>query len=210
MVMLAVTTGLRRSELFALKWCDVNFSGLEISICRSIYLGIVGDCKTEASRAPVPITERMAAELWIWKGNNQISPTGRLGVRQPKERGTDTVVAWHCAAESHPACGCTGGHLQKIRLAYLPTYVLDSLDRQWRERQGCTGADAPRKQPLHPSDLQSGTNQDKRAAQSRLVEALLAEGTLDSPPTPVANDDRKGINRSNWSRMEQGRLVLPP
>jgi integrase len=73
MVMLAVTTGLRRSELFGLKWCDVNFSGLEISICRSIYLGVVGHCKTETSRAPVPITERMAAELWIWKETTQHS-----------------------------------------------------------------------------------------------------------------------------------------
>jgi integrase len=73
MVMLAVTTGLRRSELFGLKWCDVNFSGLEISICRSIYLGIVGDCKTETSRAPVPITARMAAELWIWKETTEYS-----------------------------------------------------------------------------------------------------------------------------------------
>src|SRR5271155_2833048 len=61
MVMLAVTTGLRRSELFGLKWCDVDFSGLQISVCRSIYQGTVGQCKTEASSRPVPITERVAA-----------------------------------------------------------------------------------------------------------------------------------------------------
>ena len=28
-VMLAVTTGLRRSELFALKWCDIDFVGID-------------------------------------------------------------------------------------------------------------------------------------------------------------------------------------
>jgi integrase len=50
MVTLAVTTGLRRSELFALRWGDVNFSHLEISVRRSIYRGTIGDCKTETSR----------------------------------------------------------------------------------------------------------------------------------------------------------------
>jgi integrase len=59
--MLAVTTGLRRSELFGLKWADVNFSNMEISVQRSIYLGTVGNCKTETSRKPVLIDERVAA-----------------------------------------------------------------------------------------------------------------------------------------------------
>jgi integrase len=67
MVMLAVTAGLRRSELFGLKWADVNFSGMRISIQRSIYLGTIGNCKTETSRKPVPIDERVAADLWLLK-----------------------------------------------------------------------------------------------------------------------------------------------
>lgn len=65
--MLAVTTGLRRSELFGLKWADVNFSNMEISVQRSIYLGTVGNCKTETSHKPVPIDERVAADLWLRK-----------------------------------------------------------------------------------------------------------------------------------------------
>lgn len=67
MVILAATTGLRRSELIGLKWCDIDFVGLEISICRSVYQGKIGRCKTEASHQPVPITGRIAADLWIWK-----------------------------------------------------------------------------------------------------------------------------------------------
>ena len=42
MVTLAVTTGLRRSELFALKWRDIDFSNLQVDIQRSIYLGKTG------------------------------------------------------------------------------------------------------------------------------------------------------------------------
>ena len=67
MVMLDVTTGLRRSELFALKWLDVDFSNLTIDVQRSIYLGNIGTCKTEASRKPVPLDERVAADLWLWR-----------------------------------------------------------------------------------------------------------------------------------------------
>jgi len=67
MVLLAVTTGLRRSELFALKWSDVDFSNLTIDIRRSIYQGRVGNCKTAASRRPVPVSLSVAADLWLWK-----------------------------------------------------------------------------------------------------------------------------------------------
>jgi len=37
MVLVAVTTGLRRSELFALKWSNLDFSNLTIDIQRSIF-----------------------------------------------------------------------------------------------------------------------------------------------------------------------------
>ena len=67
MVILDVTTGLRRSELFALKWRDADFSNLQLDVQRSIYLGKIGNCKTEASRKPVPLDERVAADLWLWK-----------------------------------------------------------------------------------------------------------------------------------------------
>ncbi len=65
MVLLDVTTGLRRSELLALKWSDVDFSTLELNVVRSIYLRNVGNCKTEASRKPVPLDAHVAADLWL-------------------------------------------------------------------------------------------------------------------------------------------------
>lgn len=38
MLLLDVATGLRRSELLALKWRNEDFSRLELSVVRSIYL----------------------------------------------------------------------------------------------------------------------------------------------------------------------------
>ena len=66
-----VTTGQRRSELFALKSLDVDFSNLTIDVQRSIYLGKIGTCKTEAYRKPVPLDERVAADLWLWKQSSK-------------------------------------------------------------------------------------------------------------------------------------------
>jgi len=63
MVLLDVTTGLRRSELFALKWKDIDFSNLMIELKRSVFLGVIGNCKTITSRQPLPLSLNVAAEL---------------------------------------------------------------------------------------------------------------------------------------------------
>jgi len=56
MVLLDVTTGLRQSELFGLKWKDVNFKSKQLWVTRSIVQQVVGPCKTEASQKPVRFT----------------------------------------------------------------------------------------------------------------------------------------------------------
>jgi integrase len=67
MVLLDASTGLRRSELMGLKWVDLDFEQLEISVTRSVYQSVVGKCKTEASRKPVPLDPWVAEELLMWK-----------------------------------------------------------------------------------------------------------------------------------------------
>jgi integrase len=49
LVLLAVTTGLRRSEIFALQWKDVDFQAKQICVTRSIVQNVVDVCKTETS-----------------------------------------------------------------------------------------------------------------------------------------------------------------
>jgi integrase len=55
LVLLAVSTGLRQSELFGLKWGDIDFCQGTMNVTRSIVCGVVGPCKTESSQKPVPV-----------------------------------------------------------------------------------------------------------------------------------------------------------
>ena len=67
LVLLDVGTGLRMSELFALKWRDVNFRAREISVTRSIVFQVVGPCKTEASQKSIPLDSYLARTLREWR-----------------------------------------------------------------------------------------------------------------------------------------------
>ena len=66
LVLLAVGTGLRQSELFALKWKDIDFVKSEASVTRSIVNQVVGPCKTEASQKPVPLDAYLVQALQVW------------------------------------------------------------------------------------------------------------------------------------------------
>jgi integrase len=66
LVLLAVTTGLRRSEIFALKWKDVDFQTKQIHVTRSIVQNVVGICKTESSQKPVPAHDDLVEARGRW------------------------------------------------------------------------------------------------------------------------------------------------
>jgi integrase len=67
MVLLVATTGMRRSELLALQWPDIDFENLLIYVRRSIFAGIVGKCKTQNSNKPLPLADYVASELKNWR-----------------------------------------------------------------------------------------------------------------------------------------------
>lgn len=67
LVLLAVSTGLRQSELFGLKWCDINLVEGTMNVSRSIVYGVVGPCKTESSQKPVPVHPLLSDALSEWR-----------------------------------------------------------------------------------------------------------------------------------------------
>ena len=68
MAFLAAVTGLRVSELLALKWEDVDFAAGEMNLTRAIVCQHVGPLKTAASQKPVPMDAGLSALLLDWRG----------------------------------------------------------------------------------------------------------------------------------------------
>ena len=87
LVLLAFGTGLRMSELFGLKWHDIDFQKNEINITRSIVFQVVGPCKTEASQKPVPLDSRLAEALQMWRGHTRYSKAEDWVFASPAVRG---------------------------------------------------------------------------------------------------------------------------
>jgi len=93
LVLVAFGTGLRMSELFALKWRDVNFQTNEINVVRSIVFQVISPCKTEASQKPIPLDPQLADALLLWR-------------RQTRYKGPDDwVFASPAARGRHPYWG---------------------------------------------------------------------------------------------------------
>ena len=73
LILLASVTGLRRGELFGLKWEDVDFKEAEIRVVRSIVDQVEGPPKTLASRRPLPMSSELAASLENWRKQTSFS-----------------------------------------------------------------------------------------------------------------------------------------
>ena len=116
-VFLAAATGLRVSELLALKWSDVDFESQTITPSRGIGGQVVGGLKTEESGKPVPASEAVTGALNLWRGrtlyagpDDYIFPSPKMGGKQPfwpcallrkvvrpaaVRAGTTKRVGWH-------------------------------------------------------------------------------------------------------------------
>lgn len=87
LVLLAFGTGLRMSELFGLKWHDIDFRRNQISVTRSVVFQVVGPCKTEASQKPVPLDSRLADVLKLWRDRTKYSKVDDWVFASPAARG---------------------------------------------------------------------------------------------------------------------------
>jgi Phage integrase family len=87
MVLLDVATGLRQSELFALKWKDVDFKNKQLWVTRSIVQQVVGSCKTEASQKPVPLHDHLICALLNWRRRTPYRTPESWVFASPQNRG---------------------------------------------------------------------------------------------------------------------------
>ena len=71
MVALGIATGLRCSELFALKWGDLDWENSTMSVQRAVVDGVVDEVKTKYSKAGLPLDPALAEMLLHWKAQSK-------------------------------------------------------------------------------------------------------------------------------------------
>jgi site-specific recombinase XerD len=73
MVLLIGSTGLRRSEMIALTWSDLNLRMMEVNVLRSCVRNRFGKTKTESSCRPVPLHPLVLNALLEWRAKSPYS-----------------------------------------------------------------------------------------------------------------------------------------
>lgn len=71
--LIGAVMGMRRSEIFGLKWADVDFDRAILHVRRSFVDGVVGPPKTESSRRPLPTPPQALDALTAWKEKSSYS-----------------------------------------------------------------------------------------------------------------------------------------
>jgi integrase len=82
MAIVAMCTGLRISEVLALRWEHIDFAAGEMFVQRGVVNGRIGKNKTEASNAALPLDGDFAQALLNWKAKNPNATNG-LVFRSP-------------------------------------------------------------------------------------------------------------------------------
>ena len=166
MVLLDAATGLRRSELLALKWEDIDFERLQINVRRSIYLNVVGNCKTEASRKPVPLDLTLASELWTWKQDSAYGKLNDWIFASPHSRGRNPYWPDILLARVVRPAAAPRRDSEAHWLAHVSAQLFNHADGERREHKSGAGTHASCELPVHTGDLFSGsaTGEARRAA----------------------------------------------
>jgi hypothetical protein len=89
MVLLDAGSGLRRGELFGLRWADVDFANKQVFVTRSIVKQVVGKVKTEASQKAMPLDDQIISDLMAWYGETKYkSPDSYIFATDANRAGT--------------------------------------------------------------------------------------------------------------------------
>jgi integrase len=91
LVLLAASTGLRQSELFGVKWSDIDFAQHTMNVVRSIVYGVVGPCKTESSQKPAPVHPTVLEELGKWRELCRYNKSGDWVFASRRHRGRKPI-----------------------------------------------------------------------------------------------------------------------
>ena len=95
-VILALCTGMRCSELVALKWIDIDWQNLSIQIRRAMVSGHLDGVKTEYSEAPVPLDPALAEEVILkWRRKSEFCSDSDFVFASPFMAGEKPYTPWN-------------------------------------------------------------------------------------------------------------------
>ncbi len=186
MVLLAGSTGLRRGELIALRWGDIDFDLSQANVTHAVWHNVEGDTKTEASRKPVPLPALVVEELKQWRlvtlyrsGDDYLFPSIAKNGRQPIT--PDMILRRHI----RPALERVG--VTKRIGFHSFRHGLGTMLRQ-------KGVNLKTAQELlrHANSritleiYQQAVGAEKRVAQNLAFDGLLEGGSLQHPSAPFS------------------------
>jgi integrase len=174
MVWLDATTGLRVSELLALRWNDIDFDAGVMHVQRGIVYSVVGKTKSDASKSRIPLAASVLASLARWRRETPYAAPEDWVFASTRMKGKkpywgNTLVAKHLrvAAAKAGITGAVGWHTFRRSIS---TWLIDNDENVkvtqdlMRHSHSKTTLDIYAK-AVTPS---------KRRAHERIVDGLLA------------------------------------
>ena len=187
LVLLAVSTGLRQSELFGLKWGDIDFGQRTMNVTRSIVYGFVGPCKTESSQKPVPVHPLLAESLLKWRKHCVATKLDDWVFASRRTRGRKPYWGQAILRKYvRPVAEKVG--IQKC-LAHVPSHIFDFVENRGYRVQSHAGTVATFNAAIHVRCLHAGNHAGQTCSPgSRLVTGVpgRANGTSQSPSSANA------------------------
>lgn len=175
MVILDLATGLRCSELLALKWCDFDWDGKMLYVRRAIVDGVVDEVKTKYSKAGVPLDPAMVELCWRWRQQSLYSKDCDWVFASPAQEGRLPYRPWKLQQTIiRPAAERAG----------LPRIGWHTFRHTFSSWLRANGEDIKVQQELlRHADVRTTLNiytqansEQKRRAHSRIVQLVLPEG----------------------------------
>jgi integrase len=147
MLLLAVSFGLRISELLGLKWSEVDWVNKTIRIERGVVKQIVGDVKTSCSPRTMVCADDLLEVLKQWRQTTQFPPPDDWMFASPAKLGRQPISythVWYALRDAATDAGI--GHVSSHVFRHTPPHMA-GFSRYAGRR--ATAADAPRGHPHH-------------------------------------------------------------
>jgi integrase len=128
MLLLAVSFGLRISEVLGLKWKDVDWLGKTIRIERGVVKQIVDDVKSSCSARTMVCADKLLEVLKVWRQTTQFSQPDDWMFASPARLGRQPLSYTHVWETLTDAAGKAGiGHVSSHVFRHTRRTWLDSV-----------------------------------------------------------------------------------